>query len=76
MRIIALVLLALLITGCARNQTLRTTRIEPVCTALIGPIKYTSTNKKSKRYAGVDLAVDLKRRNQVGMRLNCPEYRL
>jgi len=75
MRTIIIILALLVIGGCARNPTLRSTRIEPTCTALIGPIKYSSTNTKSRRYAGVDLAVDLKRRNQVGVALHCPEYR-
>jgi len=50
-------------------------QIKPICAALIGPIKYNSTNKVSVRYAGHTLALDLKQRNQVGQYLHCPAYR-
>jgi hypothetical protein len=51
--------------------------IAPICKALIGPIKYTSTLKSpmSKRYAAALLAMDLKQRNQVGRNLGCPLYK-
>ncbi len=49
--------------------------IAPVCQALIGPIKYNSTNKMSKRFAAALLAMDLKQRNQVGRNIGCPLYK-
>lgn len=45
-----------------------------VCQALIGPIKYTSTNRSSARFAGSALAPDLAVRNRVGTNLRCKEY--
>lgn len=69
MRILIL-LLVLPLAGC-----LTTMADAPACKALIGPIKYNSANKDSRRHAGPDLAVDLKARNQVGSGLGCPEYR-
>ena len=49
--------------------------LTPVCTALIGPIKYNTFNPKSGRYAGKQLAPDLHERNTVGRNLDCPQYR-
>lgn len=72
---IAPLLVAFLLAGCATTQTLQPTDKSPVCKALIGPIKYNSTNPKSARHAGPKLAPDLKARNQVGSNLNCPQYR-
>lgn len=73
--IIALLMFILMLAGCASTPDLRPTSTAPVCTALIGPIKYNSTNPKSPRHAGPKLAPDLKARNQVGENLNCPAYR-
>lgn len=74
MKALALCLVVLL-AGCAHVPDGRPTTRQPVCDALIGPIKYNSTNPKSRRHAGPDLAPDLKRRNQVGVNLRCPQYR-
>jgi hypothetical protein len=63
------------ISGCARGPKPSLGQITPVCTALIGPIKYNSTNPKSARHAGSALAPDLKQRNQVGRSLGCAAYR-
>ena len=51
------------------------TRSSRCADALIGPIKYNSTTKTSKRFAGSALVPDLKQRNQVGEWLGCPAYR-
>jgi hypothetical protein len=69
-------MLALLLAGCAGNlPDLNPTHTAPVCDALVGPIKYNSTNPKSARHAGPRLAPDLKQRNQVGANLGCPAYK-
>lgn len=72
-RVISLVTLAFLLSGCVTTGTLNTTT--PVCRALVGPIKYNSTVTTSRRFAGPDLAPDLNQRNQVGRNLRCPQYR-
>jgi hypothetical protein len=68
-----LVMLASLLAGCASLPG-PVSNVSPVCEALIGPIRYSSTNKSSTRYAGPQLAPDLKERNQVGQKLVCPQY--
>lgn len=71
-----LVVIMFLLSGCAgRMPKLDTTSTTPVCSALIGPIKYNSQKRTSARFAGPKLAPDLKQRNQVGENLNCPQYR-
>ena len=52
-----------------------TSNLKPVCDALIGPIHYSSSNPKSRRYAAQDLAPDLASRNRVGSDLDCPAYK-
>lgn len=69
-----MILVALALGGCM-EATKRAAGVEPVCTALIGPIKYNSTDVKSRRHAGADLSVDLHKRNQVGVNLGCKQYR-
>lgn len=65
----------LLLSGCARDMSkLQTTSTTPVCTALIGPIKYNTQKPASLRFAGPKLAPDLKQRNQVGQSLGCKQY--
>lgn len=69
-------IVAVLLCGCSTTgDKLQPTKPGSVCKALIGPIKYNSQNKDSRRHAGPDLAPDLKARNQVGQTLNCPAYR-
>lgn len=66
------------LAGCARLErpTLGTVPTNnPVCEALVGPIHYNSSNKRSLRYAGKDLAPDLAVRNRVGENLHCPAYK-
>jgi hypothetical protein len=69
------VILILMLAGCAAGPKPSLNQIEPVCTALIGPIPYNTYSPKSRRFAGPALAPDLKRRNQVGQNLGCPAYR-
>jgi hypothetical protein len=70
--IIALILAAP--AGCNVNQ-LSPSAKEPICDALVGPIRYNSQDKNSLRYAARLLVPDLKQRNQIGRRLGCPQYR-
>ena len=72
--IVVLLFLGYLLAGCASFPPPATASTSPVCEALIGPIRYSSTSKTSRRYAGPDLAPDLKERNQVGKGLHCPQY--
>lgn len=73
---LVLILGILTLAGCADlKDKLATTSTTPVCSALIGPIKYNSQKPNSKRFAGPALAPDLKQRNQVGEKLHCPQYR-
>lgn len=74
MRFLA-VLPLLLLAGCVTDQLPSPSDKNAICKALQDPIKYTSTNKASRRFAADLLALDLKQRNQVGMNLGCPAYR-
>lgn len=73
--ILILLLLMLLLSGCASGKDLRPTTTSPICEAVVGPIKYNSQKPTSRRFAGPDLAPDLKKRNQIGQNLGCPKYR-
>ena len=65
--------LALAMSGC---QTLSTvTSLDPVCTALGQPIRYTSKDKASQRYAAALLAPQLAEKNRTGINLDCPAYK-
>ena len=72
---VALLGLMVLLTGCQTTAPGRTIKPQPVCEALVGPIKYNSKDAKSRRHAGPDLAADLRVRNRVGVNLKCPAYR-
>lgn len=76
---LAIVPIALLVAlgGCSHEPpgSSGIQSLKPVCTALIGPIRYNSADPNSQRHAGPDLAPDLEKRNRVGSRLNCPEYK-
>lgn len=72
---VALLSLLVLLTGCQTTGPGRTIKPQPICDALLGPIKYNSKNPKSLRFAGQTLVLDLKARNYIGQRLNCPGYR-
>lgn len=60
--------------GCDPNALAPNQRAA-ICDALVGPIKYSSTNRASLRYAARLLVPDLKQRNQIGQRIGCPQYR-
>lgn len=62
------------LTACA-HMSQGPTALTPVCTALIGPIHYNTFKRTSPRYAARQLAPDLKKRNDVGRYLGCPQYR-
>jgi hypothetical protein len=74
MRVYLVIACALALAGCQTDGVGVITTLTPVCDALIGPIPYNTYKKTSPRYAGPALAVDLQQRNQVGQRLNCPQY--
>ncbi len=67
--------IALTLGGCQTAPIPSPSDTSSICSALIGPIKYNSQNKDSKRFAAAVLALDLKQRNQVGEALHCPKYR-
>lgn len=73
--LLAVLVAAVLLSGCARSSHPSVEQVTPVCDALVGPIHYNSTNLNSRRHAGPDLAPDLAQRNRVGMNLRCPKYR-
>lgn len=74
MKLIPIGLIALMVAGCASGG-LPPSSTAPICDALIGPIKYNTYNKSSRRYAAALLAMDLKKRNQVGQRLGCGAFK-
>jgi hypothetical protein len=75
MRRLTLVFAALLLlTGCG-VEDIPPSAIPPICHALVGPIKYNSTNVMSQRYAAYLLALDLHQRNEIGRKLGCPQYK-
>jgi len=71
----SVILLGLVLAGCATTGPGPSVNLNPVCDALIGPIKYNSTKKDSTRYAGKALVPDLKAHNRVGQNLGCAAYR-
>ena len=78
--LLALLMVAVLLTGCQTTDDLDPRLLNPtnrsaVCEALVGPIQYNSQNPKSGRHAGAVLVPDLKQRNQIGQALRCPQYR-
>lgn len=65
---------ATLLGGCDLSSYDLTKADTPaICKALIGPIKYNTYNKLSKRYAAILLAMDLRQRNEVWQALHCHE---
>lgn len=62
------------LTGCG-PEDLPPSAIPPVCRALVGPIKYNSTDPMSQRYAAYLLSLDLHQRNEIGRRLGCPQFK-
>ena len=71
---IPIVGLAFLLTACD-PASLPPSSIAPICRALVGPIKYNSTNIMSQRYAAYLLTLDLHARNEIGRKLNCPQFK-
>lgn len=74
MKVFAPLFALVLLSGCMTTGMMPIDE-RPVCTAMIGPLKYNEKNLHSRRHAGPDLALDLKARNQVGEGLGCPQYR-
>jgi hypothetical protein len=73
-RIIWLLPVLLMLQGCG-PEDLPSSAIPPVCRALVGPIKYNSTDATSQRYAAYLLSLDLHQRNEIGRRLGCPQFK-
>lgn len=63
--------LCIVLAGCTTDGVTP----KAVCDALLGPIRYNSTNPKSERFAGRKLAPDIAEHNRVGTNLACPAYR-
>lgn len=63
-----------LLSGCVTDG-LGPRQLKPICAALVGPIKYNTFNKASRRYAADLLAMDIHQRNSIGQQLGCPQYR-
>jgi hypothetical protein len=74
MRIATLCMCAVFLGGCDPGD-LTPAQTTAICHALIGPIHFNTYNKKSGRYSGHVLALDLHQRNLVGQYLRCPAYR-
>ena len=70
---LALLCSPLYLTGCVTDG-LSPTQLRPICAALVGPIKYNTFNKLSRRYAADLLAMDIHQRNDIGRQLGCPQY--
>lgn len=64
----------LLLSGCDVAD-IPPSAIPPICRALVGPIKYNSTNIMSQRYAAYLLTLDLHARNEIGRKLGCPQFK-
>ena len=65
----AVIALLLATAGC--DQQFPLLSVQPICDALIGPLRYNSTNPSSQRYAAPLLAMDVKQRNYVYIKLGC-----
>jgi len=71
---IPLYFVSILLAGCDPGD-LPPSSIAPICAALVGPISYNTKNKMSQRYAAYLLALDIHQRNEIGRKLNCPQYK-
>jgi hypothetical protein len=69
-----LCILLLVLGGCVTDGV-SPTALQPICGALVGPIRYNTYVKTSARYSGAALAADLKLRNNIGRNIGCPLYR-
>lgn len=74
LKYIPIIGLVFLLGGCDPGA-LPPSSIAPICRALVGPIKYNSTNVMSQRYAAYLLTLDLHARNEIGRKLGCPQYK-
>ena len=61
-----------MLAGCDTSD-IPSAQIPDICRAMIGPIRYNSTDKTSKRYAAYLLAMTLAERNRVYIALHCPK---
>ena len=75
MRVMVIILAAIALSGCVTDG-LSPTQLRPICAALVGPIKYNTFNKASRRYAADLLAMDIHQRNDIGRQLGCPQYHI
>lgn len=76
-KFVILAAVGLLLGGCnLAKYNLTRASVPAICQALIGPIKYNTYNRLSKRFAGYLLAMDLQQRNEVGHELHCPQYKV
>jgi hypothetical protein len=73
-RAVIILLGCFVLAGCD-PQGLPPSSRAAICAAVVGPIRYNSTDRQSGRYAARLLVPDLKQRNQIGRRLGCPQYR-
>ncbi len=71
----AILLLAGLTLAACDPSDLTPAQTTAICHALMGPLRYNTYDKASKRYAAILLAMDLKQRNQVWQGLRCSRSR-
>lgn len=62
--------IALTVAACDPDQ-LNQADLTVVCHALIKPIRYNTYQATSGRFAGKTLALDLKQRNEIYVKLDC-----
>ena len=74
-KLLPALLLAASLGGCVTDGLMPISTMTPICSALVGPLKYNTFKKLSLRYAGRVLAGDLHQRNEIGQRLGCPNFR-
>ena len=72
--IIVILIAGSMLMGCDVND-LPPSSIAPICRALVGPIKYNTTDVMSQRYAAYLLSLDIHKRNEIGRKLGCPQYK-
>jgi hypothetical protein len=76
MRNLALALCVIMFAGslgACKDEDGNEIDLVPVCHALIKPYKYNTYKITSGRYAGRELALDLKQHNELWEKLNCKE---
>lgn len=75
MKKILFIISALTLLSACGVEDIPPSAIPPICRALVGPIKYNSTDVMSQRYAAYLLALDLHQRNEIGRKLGCPQFK-